>query len=240
MIGFDPPQLNLNPRNFKGAWRIDPDFNDDLRRINQQAPNWQQQIGVLNAASNDIYEGIFGKSDFYDPRNYLKIGTAVSENIKPVGGGLMDQLMPNRIVDPAKFNNLDYLTKPMELFNSTFTPNFGEGFKAPIHWVNTVEGGPVIPFVRNAPEAMDFFALDQLGPIYTNISAIPPSGVPNTPVGSPQWAGMPTQVQNVWIETGIGSIQNSIPYQYMDFQIGYDPRFLTTQPNNFAIRGGIY
>lgn len=224
------PYSNFNPRQFQGTWRVSPDFNKDIAKIDPYAPLYQQQIGVYDAARRDISERAFGSSDFYDARNYLTLTTAVTENLRPKDTGLMDQLIPNFIFN-SDFSNMDYLNKPMEMFNKIMTtPNYGEGFQVPMKWVNTVEGGPVIPEITNTDESAQYMGFSSMGPLFTPIGAIPPTGVAGTQYGTPEWAGLPIVAQSGWMPIGWGSLQSQVPFSRLNVQLGYDPRYLSQGP----------
>ncbi len=212
MVNFNNGfRINLGP--LKG---IDNDFNQAVSKIDPNLPKWQQDIGVYNAAALDMSNSTLSYSSFYDPSRLHKVMGKVIDNMSSsFAPGLMDQIFPSRLFNPATNASFDFLSVPMDNFFRVLNdPDFGKDVKVPVQLETNPMTGVAIPTLPTVgAEALHFAAIGNLAPFYTQANPYQP------------YAGM-----------FYGNNQQTLTQFPLNPGLPNRGGFIVTQPYNSAIR----
>ena len=160
---------------------IDNDFNQAVRKINPQAPRWQQQVGIYDAAALDMSNSTLSYSSFYDPKRLHKVmGQVVNNMDSTFAPGLMDQIFPKQLFKPSVNSSFDFLSIPMDNFYKIANdPDFGKNIQVPLNLEANPNTGVVVPVPPPVgAEALQFAAIGNLSPFYAAANPFQPfSGI---------------------------------------------------------------
>ena len=173
MVNFNNGfKISLGP--LKG---LDNQFNKAVSKINPNTPQWQQDIGIYDAAALDMSGSLLSYSSFYDPQRIQKVMSKVVNNINSsFAPGLMDQIFPNRLFNPATNASFDFLSVPMDNFFRVLNdPDFGKDVQVSVQLDTNPNTGVAIPTLPTVgAEALNFAAIGNLTPYYTQANPYQP------------------------------------------------------------------
>jgi hypothetical protein len=188
--------------NFNNGFRIqlgpltglDNDFNQAVSKIDPNLPKWQQDIAVYNAAALDMSNSTLSYSSFYDPKRLHKVMGKVVDNMgSSFAPGLMEQIFPSKLFNPATNSSFDFLSVPMDTFyNILNNPTYGQDVKVPVQLEQNPNTGVAFPSLPTVgAEALHFAAIGNLAPFYTPANPFQPYSSLFYGAGQPTLAQFP-------------------------------------------------